>query len=152
MRIRGRWEGKLLDASGVDALVALDLDGEGDDVKGEFSAGFLPERRDACGGEYGPLQTVGAVHGRVTEDGRLQLRSEMDVAGEPVVVTFDAGSGDPDPHARAAFYGTFAVEEGYRTLTLQGGTVVLWRYAAARREEQYDDAVRDEQDQQREAS
>ena len=135
MSMRRHWSGKLLDASGVEAAVALDIEENGGEVKGEFSAAFLPDTRDACGGDFQAPQTVGPVTGRLTDEGRLVLTSELNVAGEPIVVTFDARPGDADPHARAAFYGTFAVETGAKTLTLQGGSVVLWSYAAPQQKE-----------------
>lgn len=135
MSLRRHWDGKLLDASGVSALVALDLREDNGEVTGKFRAAFLPEVRDGCGGDYKAPETVGEVRGKLTDEGRLLVTSKIDVGGAAVVVEFDAKPGDADPHARAAFYGTFAVVKGAETLTLQGGSVVLWSYSTARLKE-----------------
>lgn len=132
MNTSGHWEGKLLDASGVDALVELDLRESDGELRGTFRVALLPEP-DGCGGPTRGETMRAAVEGRATEDGRVLLRAKLEVAGSTVSAAFEARHGDPDPHARDALYGLFAIEEGASELTLQGGACVLWQYADARR-------------------
>lgn len=135
MKVAGHWEGKLLDVSGVQALVDLTLDGAGREITGTFRATLLPAREDVCGGSTRGQTVEGPVRGTVEDDGALAIRAELDAGGQKVVARFAARPGNPDPHARAAFFGGYDVDEGASALTLQGGACVLWRYANAQRRE-----------------
>ncbi len=136
MKVTGHWDGKLLDASGVSALVALDLQvSPRGRVKGRFTATILPAVEDICGGATRGPVTSGPIEGAVDADGRLDLRTALETGGEKIVAHFTARPGKPDPHARAAFYGGYEVVEGASALTLQGGACVLWQYVGTKRGE-----------------
>jgi hypothetical protein len=134
MSVSGHWDGKLLDVSGVDALIALDLRESGQEVKGKFTATLLPAAEDVCGGATRGPSMSGPIAGTVDARGNLVLKSELESQGQRIVAVFSARPGKPDPHARLAFFGGYDVQEGASALTLQGGACVLWQFAGARRE------------------
>ncbi len=130
MNVQGRWEGKLLDATGVDAQVELLLTSEGEELRGEFRAYFLPVSSDGCAPTASNLAAFGEIAGQsLAAEGKIEINSRIQAGDTTVSVRFQAQSADPDPHAKQALFGVYTVEEGAEALTLQGGTVVLWQYA-----------------------
>lgn len=132
MKISGHWDGKLLDASGVTALVEVELESSGDKLRGTFRATLLPDPEDSCGGPVRGQVTSAPVTGDVTDEGRIRLSTTLEFGGETVLVNFDARLGDPDPQALSAFFGSYDIGKGASALTLQGGSCVLWKYAGTR--------------------
>lgn len=130
MSVNGHWDGKLLDVSGVDAILALDLRADGEEVSGKFTATLLPAAEDVCGGQVRGPRISGPVAGSLDDRGNLVLKAELDAQGQRIVAVFSARPGKPDPHARGAFYGGYAIEEGASALTFQGGACVLWQFAS----------------------
>jgi hypothetical protein len=56
MSVTGRWEGKLIDVTGIAASLTLDLEDSKGEAKGDFSAAFLPEPGGCCE-PVGPRQS-----------------------------------------------------------------------------------------------
>lgn len=131
MSVAGHWEGKLVDVTGLTAYLALDLQGAGTSLQGDFSVQLLPEA-----GGFGeppglPPVQKGPVKGSVDEaNGRIELRYAMPVGTQPVV-SIDGRLTGALPHAKQAIFGCFQIHEGLGTLTLEGGGVVLWQYEGA---------------------
>lgn len=130
MSVTGRWEGKLIDVTGIAATLTLDLDDSSGEAKGDFSAAFLPEEGGCCE-PVGPRQVqTGPVHAKIDEErGTIELVCEMTIGLRPVIVAVDGRLVDADPHARRAMVGCFDIREGIETLTLEGGGALLWEYA-----------------------
>jgi hypothetical protein len=132
MSVTGRWEGKLIDVTGIAAALTLDLDHSNDEARGDFSAAFLPEE-DGCD-PVGPRQVqTGPVRAKVDEErGTIELVCEMTIGLRPVLVAVDGRLVDANPHAKRAIVGCFDIREGVETLTLEGGGALLWEYARDR--------------------
>lgn len=136
MSISGRWEGKLIDVTGIAAALTLDLEESGGEAKGDFTAAFLPAA-DGCCDAGGPRQAqTGPVRGSVDEKaGTILLECEMTIGRRPILVAVDGRLVDADPHATRALVGCFDIREGVETLTLEGGGALLWAYARDRKPE-----------------
>ena len=134
MSVTGRWEGKLVDVTGIAAALTLDLTHSGGKATGDFSAAFLPED-DGCCDRPAPRQVqTGPVTAKVDERaGRITLECKMTIGLRPISVTVDGQIVKADPHARRAILGCFDIGEGVGTLTLEGGGAVLWQYAGSKR-------------------
>ncbi len=132
MTATGRWEGKLIDATGPTARVELELRSKNGRVEGEFRATFLPPTDASCGPSAPRLVARGAVEGKEDGNGGIRVSTKLDTAGSTIAVELDAAAAEADPHARRALFGTFRVVEGADVLTMQGGSTVLWDYAAPR--------------------
>lgn len=134
MSVDGHWEGKLIDATGLAALLTLDLTESGGELKGDFGASFLPEAGDCCDTPKPRQVQTGPVTGTVDEAaGTVRLDCEMTIGLKPIVVALDGRLVDADPHAVQAIAGCFHIREGVETLTLEGGGCVLWQYAQPKR-------------------
>lgn len=133
MSVSGRWEGKLIDVTGLVAALTLDLDDSSGKAKGDFSAAFIPEA-DGCCDTPAPRQIqTGPVTAKIDEGaGRITLQCEMTIGLRPIVVSVDGRIVEADPHAKRAIIGCFDIREGVETLTLEGGGAVLWQYAQAK--------------------
>lgn len=133
MSVTGRWEGKLIDVTGIAAALTLDLEDSKGEAKGDFSAAFLPEPGGCCE-PIGPRQVqTGPVRAKVDEkQGTIELVCEMTIGLRPVLVAVDGRLVDADPHAKRAMVGCFDIHEGVETLTLEGGGALLWEYARDR--------------------
>ncbi|PYS98763.1 MAG: hypothetical protein DMF63_14325 [Acidobacteria bacterium] len=131
MKLDGRWEGKLLDVSGPEALLTLDLAVTDNKIRGDFSVAFIPPSgENGCCGDVPRLAQIGAVNGRIdAKTGRIQLSYEVSTNLTSASVTFDGVLKDADPHARQAFVGTYGVGKGGESLSLEGGSCVLWQFA-----------------------
>ena len=129
MKVNGHWDGKLLDVSGVDAILGLDLRAQDEKVSGKFTATLLPAAEDVCGGQVRGPKISGPVEGSIDAKGNLVLKAELEAQGQRIVAVFSARPGKPDPHAAGAFYGGYAIEEGASALTFQGGACVLWQFS-----------------------
>jgi hypothetical protein len=127
--VRGRWEGKLADMSGPTALLVLDLKEDGTRVAGDFSISFLPPADDGCAAPDRRLAQTGTVEGTYDKKARrVSLRYELSIGLEPVVVALEGTLAPADPHARQALRGCYEIQQGRKTLTLDGGGCVLWQY------------------------
>jgi hypothetical protein len=128
MSLTGRWEGKLLDASGPTARLVVDLSETGGSLKGHYAATFLSEDLTGCGDAAEQVAQEGDVAGTVKGD-QVVLDQQLEIGGKPVRVRIDCRLSEADPHALQALAGCFNVEEGGDQLTLEGGGCVLWLYA-----------------------
>lgn len=133
MTATGRWEGKLIDASGPTARVELALTSKDGRVEGEFQATFLPPTDASCGPSAPRLVARGPVEGSEDGNGGIRVSTKLETAGSSIAVELDAAAADADPHARRALLGTFRIVEGADVLTMQGGATVLWDYAVKQR-------------------
>lgn len=134
MKLDGRWEGKLLDVSGPEALLTLDLKRSDNKVSGDFTVSFLSPGDGGCGGQARRLSQAGPVSGEINEkDGRIQFNYEVSINLKPVRVSFEGSLIDADPHARQALIGCYSVGRDAGALTLEGGACVLWQFAQVKR-------------------
>ena len=129
MSVTGRWEGKLVDATGPTARVDLQLKSSRGRVQGEFRATFLPPTDSSCGPAAPRMVASGDIKGTERKDGGIRVRTSLETAGSTIEVELNADPSNADPHARRALFGTFRVLLGADVLTMQGGSTVLWDYA-----------------------
>ncbi len=131
MSVKGRWEGKLVDSTGVTAAVEMDLVDNKGRLSGDFKVFFLSER--GCGGRpIRRLAQTGEVKGSYSaRRDTVRLAYEVTLGLKPVAVRLDARLTEAGNHARQAIVGCFTAE-GDDELTLMGGGVVLWQYAGRR--------------------
>ncbi len=128
MDVSGRWEGKLLDASGPVARVTAVLKQAGERVTGEFSV-YVASARDGCGCSGWKLAQTAPVAGTFASSGQtLQLKYEQAVGAKPSGVVFEARLRDADPHARQALIGSYTVSDDARQIGFEGGACVLWSF------------------------
>ena len=92
--------------------------------------------RDGCDCGGGPtLSHVASVTGSFSEPSNaLSLSYRLASAKSPVDVKFVAKLNEADPHARAAFVGTYSVADKEGRIGMEGGACVLWQYAGTKRE------------------
>lgn len=129
MKIDGRWEGKLLDMSGLVALVTARLKEKNDAITGDFSVFFLSPAGDGCGKTIKRLAQTGPVSGKIDrKTNRIQLSHKLTIEGIPGELAFVGSITEADPHAISAIYGYYEVVEGAVPLTIEGGTCLLWLY------------------------
>ncbi len=129
MSLKGKWEGKLLDASGASAAIELNLDDKRGRLTGDFDLYFLVDDPGCCGPERRLAQS-GLVSGRVSaKTGTVRLDYKVTIGLKPTEVRFDGRLSETNNHAEAAIVGCFAAAKGGEALTLGGGGAVLWRYA-----------------------
>lgn len=130
MSVAGKWEGKMLDASGPAARVVATLEQSDSRIKGEFSVYVASARDDSCcGSSDWKLAQTAPVTGKYTErGGKVSLSYKLDVGKEPVGVSFEAKLAEADPHARRALVGSYVVHDAEQRLGFEGGACVLWLY------------------------
>lgn len=128
MSLDGRWEGKLLDATGPTARLVLDLQQKKGELTGRYAVTFLSEDMTGCGDAVDQVAQEGEVTGTVEGD-QVVLVQDLQIGGKPVRVRFECRLAPADPHALRAMAGCFDVEKGGGQLTLEGGGCVLWLYA-----------------------
>lgn len=129
MAVKGRWEGKLVDATGVSAAIELNLVERKGRLSGDFSTYFIAE--DAgCSGPVRRLAQSGVVRGTYSPKSKIvRLKYAVTIGLEPVDVSLEARLSDAGNHARQALVGCYTAGGG-KDLTLQGGGIVLWQYRA----------------------
>ncbi len=133
MSVAGKWEGKLLDTSGVAAKVEAELTQKQTAVAGQFSV-YFASARDDCGCADWTLAQTAAVKGTYRSRGeQVRLKYVVDLGGRPVNVVFQAKLTKADPHASKALVGSYTVTDEEQELGFEGGACVLWLYRAARR-------------------
>ena len=110
--IAGKWEGRVLFTNGWAGrvIVTFEKTGKADTYRGKWVLAMLDED--------GSSESRGEVEATRAADGSLKAR--LVKSGEAIVL--DGRIGSADPHAKAAFFGTFAVA-GDR------GVFMLYRYA-----------------------
>lgn len=129
MNLSGRWEGKLLDASGPMAMITLTLKGDGRTVAGDFEIAFVSAEDGCCGSSRMPAQ-VGSVKGEISEkSGQVKLSYAVSIGLQPVNVGFTAHVVNADPHSRRAMLGCYEMDRQGGPLSLEGGACVLWQFA-----------------------
>jgi hypothetical protein len=134
MSMRGRWQGKLVDASGVSGLLTMDLKDSRGELSGDFTVSFLPPGDDGCSPAAPTLAQSGSVQGTTdAKTGKVEIGYEMSVGLEPVTVRFTGTQVKAIPHAARAVFGCFDLQKGGGALTLDGGACVLWQYRDARK-------------------
>jgi hypothetical protein len=126
MTLSGHWEGKLVDAVGVQALIEMDLSERNGRLSGDFST-YLISEGDDCRGTTRRLAQTGEVKGTHTKRNAVRLRYEVTMGLEPVKVELSGRSTGAGNHASEAIVGCYETEGG-GDLTLRGGGVVLWKY------------------------
>ena len=130
MKFDGKWEGKLLDVSGPEALLELDLKSTTNKISGDFSVYFFSPEEGGCGSPVKRLAQTGPVEGKIDQkNGVVQFRYEVNIALQPISVSFQGKLMDADPHARLALIGIYAIDNGGDKLTLEGGSCILWQFA-----------------------
>ncbi|MGD1973601.1 MAG: hypothetical protein PVH37_20895 [Desulfobacterales bacterium] len=128
MKIAGRWEGKLLDASGPVARVVTDLNESRGRVKGEFSV-YFGSARNNCEGAVWKLAQTAPVSGSFnSRGGRLRMKYKLDIGRKPITASFEAKLTEADPHARGALIGSYKMSDEGKQIGLEGGACILWRY------------------------
>jgi hypothetical protein len=129
MNLGGKWEGKLIDASGATAAIELNLDDTQGKLKGDFALYFLTEDPGCCGPERRLAQT-GPVTGRVSSNtGTVRLDYKVTIGLEPTDVRFAGELSETNNHAKVAMVGCYDTRKGGSALSLGGGGAVLWLYA-----------------------
>ena len=130
MSVSGRWEGKMLDVSGTESRVVLDLEDSGRGVSGDFSV-YAGSARDGCGCGGSPkLVHLAAVKGTHSEArGRVKLTYVLQTSKAGAEVRFAAEIREADPHARRALVGSYEVADKAAQIGMEGGSCVLWQYA-----------------------
>lgn len=122
----GTWKGRLIDVTGVRTVVELHVRESDGELKGDFSARFVPEE-DGCGGSRPRVVQSGAIAGTYDrEAGRVRLKYGMTVGLDPVEVIFRGAIRRISEHSQPTIVGCFDSEEE-DPLTLQGGCGVLWK-------------------------
>ena len=130
MSINGKWQGKLIDASGVRGKLDLSIIESKGRVKGDFEIRFVSEDSGCCNsGDQRAVQS-GPVDGKFdSKSGKLILAYGLTVGLKPIKVQLDAMLSDvKNVHAAQSILGCYDVESGSADLTLEGGGVVLWNY------------------------
>lgn len=128
MSLKGRWEGKLVDASGASAIIELDLNDKSGRLSGDFSLYFLADDPGCCGPQRRLAQT-GPVRGQIKRNGTVRIDYKVTAGLKPVAVTFEGKLSETNGHAKNALVGCYEASAGQGALTLQGGGAVLWQYA-----------------------
>jgi len=129
MNIEGRWEGKLLDMSGLDALVTANLKEENSKITGDFSVYFISPAEGDCGKTVRRLAQTGPVFGKIDkETNNVQLNHKLTLEGKPGELSFTGTLTKADPHAKSAIYGHYEIVKGDIPITVEGGTCILWFY------------------------
>ncbi|MFQ5628960.1 MAG: hypothetical protein ACE5I1_09385 [bacterium] len=129
MKKNTHWEGKLIDALGLQAALVLNLRRSGENLSGDFAVSFLPPEDSGCCGPDRRLAQTGPVSGKFdSRKGRLKLNYEVTVDLKPVAVLFEASVIKADPHALQAMVGCYDIKKGKNKVTLDGGGCVLWNY------------------------
>ncbi len=130
MKVDGKWEGKLLDVSGPEALLILDLKSTGSKINGDFSVYFFTPGEGGCCAPVKRLAQTGPVAGKIDDkSGSIKFQYEVNINLQPIAVSFEATMMDADPHASQALIGSYNIDKGGDTLTLEGGSCVLWQFA-----------------------
>ncbi len=130
MGINGKWQGKLIDASGVRGKIDLSISESKGRVKGDFEIKFVSDDSGCCvSGDQRAAQS-GPVDGEFdSKSGKLSLTYGLSVGLKPVKVQLDALLSDiKNVHAVQSILGCYDVDSGSADLTLEGGGVVLWNY------------------------
>ena len=128
MSLKGRWEGKLVDASGATAIIELDIKDKDGRLNGDFSLYFLVDDPGCCGPQRRLAQS-GPVRGKVKRNGSVRLDYKVTAGLKPVAVAFEGRLSETNGHAKQALVGCFEARAGQDVLSLQGGGAVLWQYA-----------------------
>jgi len=128
MSISGKWEGKLVDATGAMASIELNMADKDGRVAGDFGLYFLVDDPGCCGPQRRLSQT-GEVRGQVRRDGSVRLDYKVMAGLKPVAVVFEGRLSETNGHAKQALLGCFEASDGQDALTLRGGGAVLWQYA-----------------------
>jgi hypothetical protein len=127
MRVSGKWEGKLLDASGPMARVAAVFKQSRDQVTGEFLVYVESARGGGCGCGDWKLAQRAPVKGTARGE-KLRLSYELAVGAKPVGVVFEAQLTKADPHAARALVGSYTVSDEGKQIGFEGGGCVLWLF------------------------
>jgi hypothetical protein len=130
MSLDGRWEGKLVDVTGVSGVITLTLKERRGKVEGDYSVYFLSQEGSGCCGPERQLVQSGIVSGKYDAGKRsLTISYPLSVGGKPAQIQLDATLRAAMPHARQALFGCYGVDGGLSELTVEGGGIVLWQYA-----------------------
>ncbi|MGB2717784.1 MAG: hypothetical protein WBC51_26605 [Vicinamibacterales bacterium] len=121
MESKGKWTGKLLDASGRVGKIEMDVGAEGG--RGAFTL-ELQERDGRPVTLKGPITLT-------TEGETYRLRSSPGTEQERGRGEWQAtlSRGDSGRYAKAAMMGTYGVSGGGPELPLTGGVVILWQFS-----------------------
>ena len=129
MSINGRWEGKLIDVTGVSAVIQAAIREDGGRIEGDFEVYFVTQTDASCCQVERQLVHSGPVVGRYdAKKNRLGIDYKLTIGLKPVSIHLDAAMRDAAPHARQSIYGCYDVASEGSDLTLEGGGIVLWQY------------------------
>jgi len=130
MSLGGQWEGKLIDATGVNGIVKLSLSESRGKLSGDYSVYFLAEGSGGCCGPERQLVQSGSLDGKFDAKNRsVHIEYGLKVGGNDARVSLDGLLQAAMPHARQAIFGCYDVDGAKAGLTLEGGGIVLWQYA-----------------------
>lgn len=136
MSLSGKWEGKLLDTSGVISLLDLQLNERDGKIEGEFRAYFLSTDANGCCGPTKRLVQIAPVAGEFDKkNDQVYLNYELKLGDRSFAVSFEGDLVKADPHALRAIRGCYRIEESSERLGLEGGACVLWLYATPENKE-----------------
>lgn len=129
MSLNGQWEGKLIDATGVSAIIEAAIKESGGRIEGDFGVYFVSQSDPSCCHVDRQLAHSSPITGRYdAKSRRITIDYKLTLGLEPVSIHLDAALRDAMPHARQAICGCYRADAGKSDLTLEGGGIVLWRY------------------------
>lgn len=129
MSINGQWEGKLIDVTGVSAVIQAAIREDRGRVEGDFGVYFVSQSDASCCQVERQLVHSGPVAGRYdAKKGRLGIDYKLTIGLQPVSIHLDGALRDAAPHAKQSIYGCYRVDSKGSDLTLEGGGIVLWQY------------------------
>lgn len=129
MSLNGQWEGKLIDATGVSAIIEAAIKESSGRIDGDFNVYFVSQSSGSCCHVERQLAHSSPIQGRY--DGRtrrITIDYKLSLGLEAVSVHLAGTVRDAMPHARQAICGCYRADAGKSDLTLEGGGIVLWQY------------------------
>lgn len=129
MTLNGRWEGKLIDATGVSAIIEAAIKESDGQVEGDFNVYFLSQSDSSCCHVERRLVHSSPIQGRYNgKNGLISIDYKVSLGLDAVSVHLEGTVRDAMPHARQAICGCYRADVGKSDLTLEGGGIVLWQY------------------------
>lgn len=128
MNVSGKWEGKLLDASGSVARVKAELKQSESRISGEFSV-YMRSARGGCDPGDWSLALSAPVSGSYSTRGdKVRLKYSLKIGDTPIDVAFQGQATKADPHARRAVLGSYSTSDEGGRIGFEGGACILWLY------------------------
>ena len=129
MSLNGQWEGKLIDATGVSAIIEAAIKEDGGRLDGDFNVYFVSQSSGSCCHVERQLAHSSPIQGRYDRrTRRITIDYKLSLGLEAVSIRLAGTVRDAMPHARQAICGCYRADAGKSDLTLEGGGIVLWQY------------------------